>query len=797
MRAVLVAFFALFGPVLLAQAEKWPTTQIDVYKGDSGFFTPDDEDDLPGDSEVRKLEAFLSYAARQMQDMGFPAPALEVIKTDTCKACYRIYLDEIALAFGELRGQTTNTGWAFTTGTYDVITIDRGKALSKDERKILPAAYITGAHELFHAVQDRTTYLYDDNPAIEPNPAGNWISEGTAEAIALYLFETYPARASIAPNPLFIEGVSQKKQFGGRLYSEPLPAESDDEASNRLAGYRTSSFWRYLAEVWARRKTGTQPGLPGPGDEKADFSYLVKLLSVENKGDEPWEELRWLKETLRKPETLGARLDETYARFLTTLAGYANHRHSNQNISEEDWLRMFFGECVTLPFRPGQNSDRKTVKLPEMAGICVRVVPAGADTALSFDLHIDTAVEAETNQIWVGTDNGQILTKRIWQEWDPKVKADTGLWPGLVTDPKDPAIFIVTNAANPAELTRPTTISLQATAGTREKEAAAAPSKSTKGDPGPDGREEDVKERVLAAGNKLTGNGQFSMQIDRTDTDMTIHLGLAPQALDAAFGTSGSGGVVDQMLTKGGSLGNVSAAVQSAYLSGTQTIGAGDDVYIRMPRIDYGFTGTVEGVNIYTTGADGSQLYAIGPTDSLPGPQREFRPSGRVTILSFTPRMLIARYEADFVDPFSLTPSQMQQSRPTLDVKYSGRERFAISAPMARMNETGTTMPVDPWADLESDLAKRLPPDLSGAAAAITEEAKRASEEDREPDFSSIRSGPGAPAGSCDCSCAGLDALNRMGEAVEAEGRAPTAAEQSLAMCAMTCSAQYAVCEGD
>ena len=73
----------------------------------------------------------------------------------------------------------------------------------------------------------------------------------------------------------------------------------------------------------------------------------------------------------------------------------------------------------------------------------------------------------------------------------------------------------------------------------------------------------------------------------------------------------------------------------------------------------------------------------------------------------------------------------------------------------------------------------------------------RASEEDREPDFSSIRSGPGAPAGSCDCSCAGLDALNRMGEAVEAEGRAPTAAEQSLAMCAMTCSAQYAVCEGD
>ena len=119
MRAVLVAFFALFGPVLLAQAEKWPTTQIDVYKGDSGFFTPDDEDDLPGDSEVRKLEAFLSYAARQMQDMGFPAPALEVIKTDTCKACYRIYLDEIALAFGELRGQTTNTGWAFTTGTYD------------------------------------------------------------------------------------------------------------------------------------------------------------------------------------------------------------------------------------------------------------------------------------------------------------------------------------------------------------------------------------------------------------------------------------------------------------------------------------------------------------------------------------------------------------------------------------------------------------------------------------------------------------------------------------------------------
>lgn len=821
-RAVSIALLMLAASVLTAQAEPpeitpWPTTQIDVYKGDSGFLTTDDEDELPGESEVRKLEAFLSYAAKKMQDMGFPAPALEVIRTDICAACYRIYLDEIVIGGKGASGLTSNSGWSLTTGTYDVVTIKRSSALSENGERILPGAYITGAHELFHAVQDRTTYLYDDDPMGEPNPAGKWISEGTADAIAIYLFETYPKHAEIAGNKPWIKGLAAEKRFGSRLYSQPLPVQDGSEEANEFPDYHSSSFWRYLAEIAAVRDRAPTPReetpgnsseaiakaakalMPGPEMEKADFSYLAKFLNTKNTGKSARRELAWLDTTLRASDLFAQPLGETYARFLTTTAGYWNHRYKNQNFSQDDWLKMFFDDCIPLPFKAGQSSNLVEVTLPEMAARCIRISQVGGTAPVPFDLQVDTASETETNQLWLGTNDGQIVSRRYSRDRDMVAERDVGLWPNWVADPATPGIFILTNAAASANVTQPVTVNIQVTASKRGKEdeekapAKAAPSK----DPGPDGRADALEKRVQAAGDALSMTGLFAMQIDRTDTDMTIHLGSAPLALNAVFGVNGSGGLMDQNLTAGAGLSDASIAVRDAYLSGDTPQNAGDDVYIRIPRIDYGFTGTIEGAKISTTDRDGTPLFAVGPADSLPGPQREFRPSGRVTIQSFTPRMLIASYEARFVDPNSLTPSQMQQSQPTLAVSYTGQETFSISAPWARMSETADTMPVDPWGELESDMLKRLPPDLAGAGRSIAAEARRASEEDRDPNFTTITSALSAPKGTCDCSCAGLDALNRMGEAVDAAGRAPTAAERQLAACGMTCSAQYAICEGD
>ena len=149
------------------------------------------------------------------------------------------------------------------------------------------------------------------------------------------------------------------------------------------------------------------------------------------------------------------------------------------------------------------------------------------------------------------------------------------------------------------------------------------------------------------------------------------------------------------------------------------------------------------------------------------------------------------------MDPAALTPSQMQQSRPTLDIRYSADESFVLSAPWTKLDRPESAMPVNMWGEVEADLLKRMPPDLVDIGRTMVEEARSASEEGRDPDFSAITSANNPTSAACDCSCSGMQTLMRMGEAVDAAGRAPTAAERELAACGMTCSKQYAVCEAD
>ena len=793
MRIFSTTLLFLLAPMLFAAADSWPTTRIDVYKGDSGYFSEDNEADLPGDVEVRKLEDFLSYAAQRMEGWGFPAPALQLIHTETCAACYRIYLDEIVIGGDDATGLTSNFGWTFSNGDYDVTTINRDKALKDNDTKILVTAYITGAHELFHTVQHKTNYLNDDHKS-----ASHWIAEGTAEAVALYLLESYPKRASIQPNEQYIEGASKEKQYGGRFYSLPLPVEGRGGKSNPMGDYRSSSFWRYLAEITANRTKSGHATMPGPGKEDADFSYLVELFSKPNTGNTLSKEITWLDQSLWQYDLFAQRLGETHARFLSTLAGYSNYRYVDRKLSQEEWLQMFFGDCVTVSFKPGTPSAKQRLDLRGMAGRCVEVRQIGGTDAIQFDLQIETASQAETDQLWVGEPGGQVLSRRNDRIWDPTIDRDRSIWIDKVADRSDPAIFIVTNAADTASTTKPVSATVQVTFNQRAKPGKPLPKAAPASDPGPNGRGEALKNRVEAAGGEMTTGGAYAMQLQRDDSVMDIRLGSAPMALSAVFAPGGSGGFMDQILTSGEGIESAATGVAAAYMSdGRPSQQPGDEITIRIPRIEYGFTGTIPGARVYTTDSDGTTLFAVGPQDSQAGPQREFRPSGIVTITHFSPEYLSGSYRANFVDPASITPSQMQQSLPTLDIRYTAEESFVLSAPWARLDRQEAPMPVNMWGEVESDLLKRMPPEMADIGRAMVQEARSASEQGRDPDFSAIASSNTPAAGACDCSCAGMDALMRMGEAVDAAGRAPTAAERQLAACGMTCSAMYAICEAD
>jgi hypothetical protein len=157
---------------------------------------------------------------------------------------------------------------------------------------------------------------------------------------------------------------------------------------------------------------------------------------------------------------------------------------------------------------------------------------------------------------------------------------------------------------------------------------------------------------------------------------------------------------------------------------------------------------------------------------------------------------LSGTYTGTLVDP-NLTQPQTQQSQPVLKAVSTVSGSFSFSAPWTNDDRIIVNGPSDPWQDVETDLLNRLPPGMSDIGQAMAAEAESAAKAGRDPDFSRMTASAGVSASQCDCSCSGLAELERMGDAAERAGRPPTAAEQSMVACAMTCAPQYAICEGE
>mgnify|MGYP003648103716 CR=1 FL=1 len=785
--ALALPSMAQLAPVTEAPVRPWPTTQFDVYNGDPGFFGPGDEAATPSAAELKKMEDFLSFAAVQMQDWGFPAPALEVIKTETCPACYRIFL---GTPLGGANGVTGSMGWSYANGTFDVTVLNRDKLLKND--KFLARAYATAAHELFHTVQHRTKYLYDKAGQIDGNSAHKWITEATAEAVGAHLAEVYFNQPKDLPD------LHWSRRFGLRSYAKPLPVENGAEFDDALLDYYTSSLWRYLAEVNHAKTGEAKASMPGPDAEEANYAYLARLFDMSNLGDSPSQELIWLDTGLKHDPKIRMSLARLYPQFLATIAGYDDHRHKNQDIFGDTWRDGLFGRCISLTLSPEQNSSLKEFRISEMAGRCIIVQQLNGSSQIRFDLQIETASEAETSQLWVGTRGGQVLARHTASTDTEIENRNLAIWKGLPVSASEPTVFVLSNVSSNVGSTRPIDGNIQATVNNLEQHTQLIPEAETPDDPGPDGRGDAATKRAFAVRDLITSIGAYAMEAEVADNRMGLKFGLAPAMLEEIGGINGAGGMMDQILTNAEALGANMAGLNESIMAAAQQIETvpGAEVSMSVPAISYGFTGTIEGVSISSSGGDGPDLMTVGPRDSIPGPQREFRPSGTLTITEYSPRVLSGTYSGTLVDP-TLTQPQMQQSQPVLRSVSTISGSFSFSAPWINDDRATVNAPADPWQDVETDITNRLPPGMADIGRSISAEAESAAKAGRDPDFSGITTSVGVPASQCDCTCSGLAALERMGQAAESNGRSPSAAERSMIACAMTCAPQYAVCEGE
>ncbi|GEM_PF-1449085 len=235
---------------------------------------------VPSDGDLaralRVMETRLNETATQLEAWRLPPPLLEPVVTRNGTSVFRTYLVDAIPEESDAVGKydrpvcDDDYGWPRPE---TIITLSADLALRRTERPgadggTVNVVTITDwgldalSHELFHAVQFATSFYEDAKCG---NLVGAWITEGTARAVGMDI-----ARA--LGNGLPSE--PPEALWGRRNYSEPLaiPAVENDQPA-----YNTSSFWRYLAELYAG-------GRPGPAPAPVDYGYLADFLSTRPSG---------------------------------------------------------------------------------------------------------------------------------------------------------------------------------------------------------------------------------------------------------------------------------------------------------------------------------------------------------------------------------------------------------------------------------------------------------------------------------------------------------------------------------
>lgn len=299
------------------------------------------------DPEVRKeIEQYLSEAAALLEKWGFPEPELPVRDG---KYQVVLALETPAALTG---GSAAGTYHPRICGVIGGVLFFRANDILEPSAEggspaVKPRGRSTLAHELFHAVQANTQFLRGSCPP----GGGSWIVEGTARAIGLDVLRVL--RDEEVPN--WVEA------WGGRDYSRRLPVPRRlgpapaQWTAEDVAGYDTSSFWRYLAEYHAARVVGGGwPGSDHPG-KLLDYSYLAFLfeqgtasIGCLGSGAACSGELRWLERGIEG--WFNRSLREIYPRFAEVLALYG-YRYGDSDAARQ-WRTRAFGDCPYVELTP-------------------------------------------------------------------------------------------------------------------------------------------------------------------------------------------------------------------------------------------------------------------------------------------------------------------------------------------------------------------------------------------------------------------------------------------------------------
>lgn len=712
----------------------WPTTSFEVVQP----LNPLSE--RLSTEQADKVAAVMGRYAKEYERRGWPAPFRT--KMNSGKTAYLVIVEEYSGRKGpprvdalcaappsaELRLFIDPRHWNDSVGT---------AAEAKNWQDL--------AHEMFHLIQGN----YEPFKTCPGgNAIGDWIAEGTAEAMGIYMAQVVE---SLRPYTFC--------QIGARSYADHLYM-ADDAADrgcgNVSASYQTSAFWEFLGEWKAKKAIPTPTRTTRP-----DYRYLRDLFATAPTSFDEQSEYVWMDGRLK--EQFGFGLREAYTRFAASYSGYWSVRRNDYRgrkpASAEKWHSMIYTSCTEVP--PGQFGQKFALALNSYAAKCLRVqTPGGGQRTLEITATGDVKKLAD---LTMSVDSGKQFARATLK---PKKTPNRATFRFSIggTAP-DEHYFIIANAASAPDRGFLQQIELSIALASSGS-TSATPTKKSNGKK----QRQDTSDEAYAdeyADNESADSWQGSVQqvqsgrtcakafIDRVCGQRTrITLELTPDQITAITTSLAD----PSPLAAARRAGQLGSAEQIDGLMGHAKRLAhteGSRVVIEIPRIDYGYSGSFSNAFIRMNAglsADRSFDYFDTKGPAWQGGCRDGHHaySGSVTIEEASVQMLRGQFAADVVEP----DKRGKYFCRDMPVYKSITGTFAIPGPaLDRKSQDAKRDPQDVLDQIMDASAAAAPgmitPDMREAMRETVEaatERKRQRRREREAQIA-------LEAATCDCRC--------------------------------------------
>lgn len=697
------------GPVA---AEPWNVKKFEIFVGrpnNSQFVLPggvpaetfySDEAETPtralAPSVKADIEKYLAESAETLERWGFKPPVLEpIVENAAGEEVYRIYYYDFGGASPPARWRNDKCGKFRPT-----IALN-GESFLDAGGQVKVKGYQELAHELFHGVQ--ASYpLFKERCKDGP---GGWINEGTAQFMGAEVAAWGP-RAYNFPNVRKDAWVVFR--WGVRPYDIPLYIEPQDSNA-----YGASSFWRYLGEYVALN------GGAGTKMVQPDYRFLIDLLNS-SLGGPPTQSssMNWIDREMRRHKKIGLGLDRMFPLFINTFAAYGGTRIQPAGYGakySETWLKNVFMDspCPLVTLDEVNPRDWLDLRVKPFAAACI-----GLEVNHAYDtdvhLYVTGPGKAAVQSLSAGIEQGKVVAQPIvlrngsdwaasWIFTIPAGRRENVVFSNVFKEPGDTRAFkgrieisATMSSNNMAVYGPPAPVYGPQPPPPGAQEGAPKAGGTKKPAPQQQGAGDTVSmqsQQARVAGQLESGMDSLNPNTAHGNTmarhadarpcrdpfesaacgpHLTIRMEMMPGTFGSLRTSTGRGGVFGQVTGMFSGLANTEMMYSSEKTRVALEQADGFDasrVTLKIPLIDYGFTGTFNNASIVASRKGGAGNWeAVDAAAMGPFSTQAPKLTGKVTIDEYTPSVLRGSFSGTLV--FQEDSHSDSDNPPPIETEY-------------------------------------------------------------------------------------------------------------------------------